>query len=210
MHASEENIVQLIDPFPGCYDTADPFGNTYPPRIRPHTGADWNVAPGRPIPALGAGVIVGKQWHAENGNTVTVRLDDSELYYSYLHMLRPSPVLIGSRVEPGQTIGTVGATGTSARGAHLHVTVSDTPLAYRGLGVLRDPWAFINDNREENSVFIRIQSPSRGVALIAPGYVRRLVDKEEIEHSGVLVARHLRGDDHQFDLWVSMALASHD
>lgn len=135
--------MQLIDPFPGNYDAADPFGNTTPPRTYPHTGSDWIVGPGTPIPAIGAGVVAGVQWHAGNGNTVTVKLDGSPLYYAYLHMQAPALVAVGQRVELGQILGRVGDTGTNSRGPHLHVTVSESPDAYRGLGRLHDPWALI-------------------------------------------------------------------
>lgn len=199
--------MQLIDPFPGCYDASDPFGSTAPPRTYPHTGSDWIVGPGRDIPAIGPGVVVGAQRHAGNGNTVTVKLDDSDLYYAYLHMREPAGVAVGQRVERGQILGTVGATGTNARGAHLHVTISDAPTAFAGLGRLRDPWALIQNNQEEHTVFIRIQSPARGIALIGPGYYRHLANDEEVQQSGDLVAKHLNGNDRQFDLWVSMALA---
>lgn len=140
--------MHLIDPFPGCYDAADPFGSSAPPRTRPHTGSDWIVGPGRGAPAIGGGVVVGTHWHPGNGNTVSVRLDDSELYYAYLHLQEPAGVVVGQHVERGQILGRVGDTGTNSRGAHLHVTVSDAATVYCGLGELRDPWAFIQNNHE--------------------------------------------------------------
>lgn len=139
--------MRLIDPFPGCYDADDPYGNSRPPRTYPHTGADWIVGAGHAAPAIGAGVVVNRQWHAGNGNTVTIKLDGSDLYYAYLHLAEPATVAPGQHVELSQTVGKVGATGTNARGPHLHITVSDAPTAYVGLGNRRDPWALIQANQ---------------------------------------------------------------
>ncbi|WP_349866852.1 M23 family metallopeptidase [Leifsonia sp. WHRI 6310E] len=201
--------MQLTDPFPGHYDASDPFGNVNPPRTYAHTGADWIVAAGTPAPALGAGTVVNKQWHAGNGNTITVKLDGSELYYAYLHLQAPAIPPVGAHVERGEVLGHVGATGTNARGAHLHVTVSDQPTAYVGLGNRSDPWQLIQDhlfNTEGETMFIRIQSPGRGIALIGPGYYRHLQTDEEVQQSAPIVAKHIDGNDRQFDLWRSMAL----
>ncbi|SDH16267.1 Peptidase family M23 [Leifsonia sp. 98AMF] len=199
----------LIDPFPGAYDASDPYGNTAKPRTYAHTGSDWIVSAGTDAPALGAGVVANKQWHAGNGYTITVKLDDSDLYYAYLHLQGPALPAVGAHVARGDVLGKVGATGTNARGAHLHVTVSDAPTAYVGLGNRRDPWQLIQDhlfNTEGETMFIRIQSPKRGIALIGPGYYRHLQTDEEVEQSAPLVAKHLTGNDRQFDLWRSMAL----
>ncbi|UCR89239.1 hypothetical protein [Mycetocola spongiae] len=54
---------------------------------------------------------------------------------------------------------------------------------------------------------IRIQSPGRGIALIGPGYYRHLTTDEEVVQSEPIITKHLSGNDRQFDLWVSMALA---
>lgn len=59
-------------------------------------------------------------------------------------------------------------------------------------------------NREDH--MIRIQSPGRGIGLIAPGYYRHLATDEEVVQSEPLITKHLNGNDRQFDLWVSMAL----
>ena|GEM_PF-2661078 len=169
--------MQLIDPFPGHYDASDPYGNTAPPRTYGHTGSDWIVGAGTPIPAIGAGVVVGRGWHDGNGNYLVVKLDGSDLYYAYLHMSAPASVRDGDRVALGQLIGTVGDTGTNSRGAHLHVTVSNAPTAYVGLGTRRDPWALIQANlattEEENPAMYSIvpdaQSPAQFVCSTITG-----------------------------------------
>lgn len=55
--------------------------------------------------------------------------------------------------------------------------------------------------------FIRIQAPGKGIALIGPGYFRGLAPGEELEQSDVLISAHWTGNDRQFDLWKSLALA---
>lgn len=142
--------MRLMEPLapPGRYDAADPFGN-YGGRQYPHTGSDWNGVPaGTAAMAIGTGVVVNKQWHAGNGNTVTVKLPDGH-YYAYLHLNAEAPVAVGQAVTIGQVIGYVGNTGTNSQGAHLHITVSDSPSAYAGLGNKIDPWQFIQDHKND-------------------------------------------------------------
>ncbi|WP_349863593.1 M23 family metallopeptidase [Leifsonia sp. WHRI 6310E] len=142
--------MRLMEPLapPGRYDAADPFGN-YGARQYPHTGSDWNGVPaGTAAMAIGTGVVVNKQWHAGNGNTVTVKLPDGH-YYAYLHLNAEAPVAVGQTVTIGQVIGYVGNTGTNSQGAHLHITVSDSPSAYAGLGNKIDPWQFIQDHKND-------------------------------------------------------------
>ncbi|MFJ3393996.1 M23 family metallopeptidase [Leifsonia aquatica] len=170
--------MQLIDPFPGHYDASDPFGNTAAPRTYAHTGSDWIVGPGHDIPAMGAGTVVAAGWHAGNGNYVSVKLADSPLYFACLHMQGPAAVAVGEHIALGQTLGKVGATGTNARGAHLHVTVSDAPTAYVGLGRRQDPWALIQAHlattteREDSPMYSIVpdaQSPAQFVCSTITG-----------------------------------------
>jgi len=134
--------MQLIDPFPGKYDASDPFGSLGYGRTNGHTGSDWIVGGGSPIPAIGDGEVVAVGWHAGNGNYLAVRLEDGHVY-AYLHMDRTAPVKVGQRVARGQIIGYVGNTGTNSQGAHLHVTISDSVQAYVGLGNKVNPYEFI-------------------------------------------------------------------
>ncbi|MFK3671463.1 M23 family metallopeptidase [Leifsonia aquatica] len=150
---------------PGRYDAADPFGN-YGGRAYPHTGSDWNGVPaGTAAMAIGTGVVVNKQWHAGNGNTVTVKLPDGH-YYAYLHLNAEAPVAVGQTVTIGQVIGYVGNTGTNSQGAHLHITVSDSPSAYAGLGNKIDPWAFIQAHKNDTDPVSPTQIKEKDVRLI--------------------------------------------
>lgn len=135
---------RLIDPFPGRYDASDPFGSMVG-RIYAHTGSDWAAPRGAAIPAIGSGTVVNTEWNSGNGNTVTVALPDGH-FYAYLHMNSAAVVSVGDKVTIGQTLGYVGNTGSNSRGAHLHITVSDSSSAYLGLGNKIDPWEFIQDH----------------------------------------------------------------
>lgn len=90
-----------------------------------------------------------------------------------------------------------------------------------GKWTLVEPWHYeyfpendrhINDGGETPASemeddMIRIQAPGRGIALIGPGYYRPLGNDEEVNNSGPIISKHASGNDRQFDLWVSMALA---
>jgi len=163
----------------GRYDADDPYGNIGG-RQYPHTGSDWNgVNAGYPAKAIGTGVVVNKQWHDGNGNTVTVRLPDGH-YYAYLHLQEPASVTVGQTVTIGQVIGKVGDTGYNSHGPHLHVTVTTGPQAYIGLpeqGRL-DPWRFIQDHLNETD-------PSQG------GIFMALTDAQQTEL--LTLARNIAG-----------------
>ncbi|MEN2741293.1 peptidoglycan DD-metalloendopeptidase family protein [Microbacterium sp. X-17] len=164
--AAGMRLRQPLDP-PGRYDASDPF-ESVKDRKYPHTGSDWNGVPaGTPALAIGSGVVVNKQWHSGNGNTVTVALPDGH-FYAYLHLDRPASVNPGDSVVIGQTIGYVGDTGTNSRGAHLHITISDLPTAFGGYGKLLDPYAFIVAH--ENGVDSAGPTARYGVTpLVLPG-----------------------------------------
>jgi hypothetical protein len=134
--------IQTIDPFPGHYDASDPFGSMKD-RSYGHTGSDWGDGlGGRWIPAMAAGVVVATGYSGGNGNYVSVRMENG-LYWAALHMAEPAAVNVGDSIALGQGVGVVGATGSNARGPHLHITLSDSPQAYLGLGNKQDPWEFI-------------------------------------------------------------------
>jgi peptidoglycan hydrolase-like protein with peptidoglycan-binding domain len=134
--------MQLIDPFPGKYDASDPFGSLGYGRKNGHTGSDWIVPAGSPVPAIGDGVVVAKGWHDGNGNYVAVRLEDGHVF-AYLHLQTAASVNVGDRVTRGQFIAKSGNTGTNSQGAHLHITISDSVQAYVGLGNKVNPYEFI-------------------------------------------------------------------
>jgi murein DD-endopeptidase MepM/ murein hydrolase activator NlpD len=96
---------------------------------RAHKGVDYGAPQGTPIRAVGEGVVGFSGWQNGYGNAVEVRHSNGRATF-YAHMSRVD-VRAGQRVEQGQTIGAVGATGW-ATGPHLH-------FEFRVNGDVQDP-----------------------------------------------------------------------
>lgn len=87
------------------------------PLDRYHTGSDFAGAPGTPVLAAAAGRVVLADTLNIRGNTIVID-HGWGIYTLYAH-LNERYVSIGTFVQAGQAIGTIGATGR-ATGAHLH------------------------------------------------------------------------------------------
>jgi murein DD-endopeptidase MepM/ murein hydrolase activator NlpD len=87
-----------------------------------HTGVDFGAPTGTPIRAAGAGLVEIAGRYGEYG--IAVELKHNKQYETlYAHMSRLAAGIIpGTRVNQGQVIGYVGATGR-ATGPHLHYEV---------------------------------------------------------------------------------------
>ena len=86
----------------------------------PHSGTDFRAAEGAPIMAPNAGTVVLAAELYFSGNAVII--DHGWGLYSYFAHLSSFDVVEGERVERGQVVGKVGATGR-VTGPHLHWTV---------------------------------------------------------------------------------------
>ncbi len=86
---------------------------------RPHLGTDFAASSGTPIMAAGNGRVVHRGRKGGYGRTIII--EHANRYRTlYAHMSRyANGISVGSRVEQGQTIGYVGASGL-VTGAHLH------------------------------------------------------------------------------------------
>jgi murein DD-endopeptidase MepM/ murein hydrolase activator NlpD len=86
---------------------------------RAHNGVDYAAPTGAPIVAVASGTVLGVTVDGANGRMVRLRHANGYVTY-YLHMSRfAAGIRAGQRVNQGETIGFVGATGL-ATGPHLH------------------------------------------------------------------------------------------
>ena len=88
-------------------------------RTRPHLGVDYGAARGTPVRATGAGRVTRAGSWSTYGNAVEIR-HANNIRTRYAHLANVARgVATGTRVEQGQVIGYVGATGL-ATAPHLH------------------------------------------------------------------------------------------
>lgn len=86
---------------------------------RAHRGVDYGAPTGAAVVAVASGTVVSATYDSANGRMVRLRHPSGYQTY-YLHLSAfASGVRAGVRVDQGQTIGRVGATGL-ATGPHLH------------------------------------------------------------------------------------------
>ena len=98
---------------------------------RPHNGVDYGAPIGTPIMTIGSGTVAEIGPHGGSGNMIKIQ-HNGTYATAYLHMKGFAAGLHhGSKVEQGQIIGYVGATGL-ATGPHLH-------FAFYENGVYVDP-----------------------------------------------------------------------
>jgi murein DD-endopeptidase MepM/ murein hydrolase activator NlpD len=94
-----------------------------------HKGVDYGAPMGTAIRAVGDGTVEFAGWQNGYGNVIEIRHSNLRSTL-YAHLSRIG-VKLGARVEQGQAIGSVGATGW-ATGPHLHFEVKIA-------GVQQDP-----------------------------------------------------------------------
>ncbi|MCK9198878.1 MAG: peptidoglycan DD-metalloendopeptidase family protein, partial [Bacilli bacterium] len=102
-----------------------PYGKirTINGKTSPHTGIDYGVAGGTPIPSTVSGTVTQSiSGNTGFGNHVRIT-DQFGTEHIYAHMRNKSPLKVGTKVHPGTIIGAVGTTGNST-GNHLHYQVN--------------------------------------------------------------------------------------
>lgn len=118
--------------------------------MQPHSGVDFAMPEGTPIPALDRGTIVLQQYSKVLGNVSVLRVmsKTSVLHYiGYCHLLEPG-LSVGTKVKENDIIGKVGNTGSASTNPHLHLTVSKKLKGVFGTTSEKiDPIAFIKENK---------------------------------------------------------------
>jgi murein DD-endopeptidase MepM/ murein hydrolase activator NlpD len=85
-----------------------------------HTGLDFAAPTGTPLKAIHSGTVTEAGWNGSYGYRTVITLDDgTELWYAHQSSISVS---VGQKVNTGDVIGRVGATG-NVTGAHLHLEV---------------------------------------------------------------------------------------
>jgi murein DD-endopeptidase MepM/ murein hydrolase activator NlpD len=86
---------------------------------RAHRGVDYGAPSGAPVVSVASGTVVSATYDNANGRMIRVRhASGYESYYLHLSAFAPG-MRRGARVDQGQLVGRVGATGL-ATGPHLH------------------------------------------------------------------------------------------
>lgn len=98
---------------------------------RGHEGQDVFARCGSPIRVVRGGRIQANTSQSAAGNYVVVDGKGTGVDTFYAHLIRRSPLRVGSRVHTGQVIGNVGQTG-NASGCHLHFEIWSAPGWYEG------------------------------------------------------------------------------
>ncbi len=96
---------------------------------RPHHGLDYAAPTGTPVSAAGDGTVLFSGRKGQYGNLIIVRHSNGyKTYYGHLSRIGKG-VRKGTRVDQGEVIGYVGATGL-ATGPHLHyeMRVNNRPI----------------------------------------------------------------------------------
>ncbi len=112
-----------------------------------HAGQDIFAAKGTPLVAVTDGVVTASAsedhpFSSGRGNYIAIYDRDADRSYAYLHLLDPSPLRAGDKVEAGQVIGLMGCTG-SCYGVHLHFEIRQGRATVRSDSRAIDPLPFL-------------------------------------------------------------------
>ncbi len=107
---------------------------------RPHRAIDYAAPVGTPIMAVASGTVTQRSYDKNNGNKVRLR-HPNQYQTTYIHLSRfGRGIRVGKKVNQGQIIGYVGATGL-ATGPHLDYRVFKNGRPINPLKIERIPSA---------------------------------------------------------------------
>lgn len=176
----------------GYYDSNDPFGSLAGGRSYPHTGSDYSLGYGSTVESIANSVVYHVGYNSGNGNYVCVYVPGMDwkygvqggLYIAYLH-LSAIYVSEGATVAEGQAIGLSGNSGSNSRGPHLHITMSNSDLAYLGIGDKVDPYALIEAVRA---------TPAPVPPKPAPAPVKPLTELQKLRLQRTKIQKEIRAE----------------
>lgn len=135
-----------------------------------HRGTDYNgFKSGTNLFAVSNGTIVVNQFSKVLGNIVVLKVntivkgEKKVVYFGYCHLVKPSPLAIGTKVKAGDVIGGAGTTGSASSGVHLHFTLSFDKLGVIG-GKVYDADKFVKNK-------IKAEAKAAAAAAAAPAPV---------------------------------------
>jgi murein DD-endopeptidase MepM/ murein hydrolase activator NlpD len=117
-----------VFPLLGPHDFGDKIARFGAPRYgHIHEGQDIFGKTGTPEVAVHDGTVVDRGKNSDpddggRGNYVVIYSPPDNHSFVYMHMLKPSPVVLGDQVHSGEVVGQLGCTG-SCEGPHLHFEV---------------------------------------------------------------------------------------
>ena len=128
--------------------------------MQPHSGVDFGIPVGTPIPALANGTITISAFSQVLGNVTELRImaydpagdgKEKELFYiGYAHN-RAEGLPVGTKVKEGDTICFSGDSGSASSGPHSHITVSKQHKGLYGpTSVKQDLIEFVKFNQAMN------------------------------------------------------------
>lgn len=102
--------------------------------LQPHSGTDWAMPEGTPIPAIAKGTVKLIQWSKVLGWVVVQTAMDNQgqiWYLGYCHLAKKPGYEVGHKVAEGDIIGAIGGgkkfpSGSASTGGHLHATAGKT------------------------------------------------------------------------------------
>lgn len=122
------------------YNDFDDFGNSRSFGFkRRHLGHDLFGGTGTPIIAVEGGTITELGWNRYGGWRIGIRTDDTYRYYYYAHLRKNKPFAegleIGSKIQAGDLIGYMGATGYSHK---ENTNMKSNPHLHFGMQIIFD------------------------------------------------------------------------